>query len=300
MRKFKTKLVLSLLSLMVVLSGIVSLASAAASTVTVQLDGKTIKFPDAKPYYENNRVMIPVRFVSEALGAKVSYKKTTSGTKEIRTVNIELGAKKISMNINSKNVLVGDKVVTLDVPARLQQDRTFVPLRFVSEALGADVKWNQSKKLVSISTGTVVTDPDPVAEAYGKFDWKGNYTKLAQKVFINNMKIVNGKLTFTLPEGAEGSYEATNGNGTLFEGGKTYTYSLSDTGYIGISLIYPGKTEQEAYMIYFPGSEINYNPKLAATVTNISPNDVLIFTHTIDGKEVAGTLTEVQKLAASL
>ncbi|MNW46709.1 hypothetical protein D3C74_240210 [compost metagenome] len=54
------------------------------------------------------------------------------------------------------------------------------------------------------------------------------------------------------------------------------------------------------YSIYLPGSQINYNPKLADAVANMDSNDVLILNYTIDGEEVAGSLTEVQKLAASL
>jgi len=82
--------------------------------------------------------------------------------------------------------------------------------------------------------------------------------------------------------------------------GKSYSYLLTDAGSIDISLIYPGKIEQEVYAIYFPGSQINYNPKLVAAVENMNSNDVLIFNYTIDGEEVTGTLTEFKELASSL
>jgi hypothetical protein len=304
MRVFKGKVViLTLISIIMLFSTVTTSATAAASPVTVQVDGKNVKFPDAMPYFENNRVMIPIRFVSEALGAKVDYKKITSGAKVTRTVIIALGDKNISMDINSTKVLVDEKIVTLDAPARLQQNRTYVPLRFVSEALGASVKWNQSKHLVSISTGTNVTNPNPVpADKYGDFEWKAGYTDLAKKLFADNMKVTNGKLTFTLPTGAKGRYEAANGKITSFDTGKAYSYNLADTGGIGITLIYPGKTEQEAYMIYFPGTHIDKenNPKLAAAVANLSKEEVLVLSYTLNGENVAGTLTEVIKLAESL
>ncbi|MFR9712381.1 copper amine oxidase N-terminal domain-containing protein [Paenibacillus sp. MB22_1] len=288
----KKRVSLILMSVLMVFSFAVSSVSAAKVNVTVQVDGKTVKFPDEKPYFENNRVLIPIRFVSEALGAKVDYKKETTGSRVERVVYVELNGKMIRMPVNSDTVLVGDTIVKLDVPARLQGSRVFVPLRFVSEALGATVNWNQSNKLVSISTGKEVTDPDPVPSddnMYSTdFKWKAGYTELAKELFIDNMKVENGKLTFTLPQGAQG-YAGT----TKFVPGKTYSFDIGKgKGYIMLTKIYPGRDEKEGYMISLDSSG---NEDLEALFSNV--NDAIVV-NTGDGS--AAPLTEVQKLAQKL
>lgn len=275
----------------------VSTASAAKVNVTVQVDGKTVSFPDAKPYYEDNRVMIPIRFVSEALGADVGYKKTASGSIINRTVTISLGDKKISMNINSKKVIVGETVVTLDVPARLQQERTYVPLRFVSEALGADVNWNQDKRLVSITTGAVVTEPDPVPDQDNmysdQFEWKSGYTDLAKELFVDNMKISNGKLTFTLPKGAEAGFMTAKGAINHLTPGKTYTYSIGQgQGSISLSKVYSGRDEQEGYTVFLDSRDNNDMEKLFGQY-----NDAIVI---VSSNHSGAPLSEVQNMAEQL
>ncbi|MBG9794832.1 N-acetylmuramoyl-L-alanine amidase [Paenibacillus dendritiformis] len=270
----------------------VSSVSAAKINVTVQVDGKTVKFPDEKPYFENNRVLIPIRFVSEALGAKVDYKKETIGSRIDRVVYVELNGKMIRMPVNSASVLVEDVIVKLDVPARLQGSRVFIPLRFVSEALGAKVNWNQSKKLVSISTGKEVTDPDSVPSdnnVYSTdFEWKAGYTDLAKELFVDNMKISNGKLTFTMPKGAGGNY----GN-TEFTPGKTYTFEIGKgKGYLSFSKIYPGRDEQEGYTVALDN---HINEDLAELFGDV--NEPIV---QVSSNSTLAPLSEVQELAKKL
>ncbi|WP_036635740.1 copper amine oxidase N-terminal domain-containing protein [Paenibacillus massiliensis] len=249
----KKKLSLALMSALMLFG--VAASVSAAQKVNVQVDGKNVIFPDAKPYVEQNRVLIPVRFVSESLGAKVDYKKETTGNKVNRTIVITQADKTVHMNVNSDKVLVGDKIITLDVPARLQQERVYVPLRFVSEALGASVDWNSSKSLVSISTGAVVTDPEPVPDPKDEFGWKLGYTDLAKELFVNNAKVSDGKFTITIPKDATVSYYPKNSlKKTVLTPGKQYTYKLEEgQGSLSIDLIYPGKPESEGYAIFLDG-----------------------------------------------
>lgn len=60
-------------------------ASATKMDVSVQVNKRAVQFPDAKPYYESNRVMIPIRFVSEALGAEIEY-----NTDRVVTITIQI------------------------------------------------------------------------------------------------------------------------------------------------------------------------------------------------------------------
>lgn len=267
----------------------------AAQTVYVQVDGKNVSFPDAKPYVESNRVLIPVRFVSESLGAKVDYRKETVGKRVTRTVYVTLGSKKISLEVNSNKVLVDGSIVTLDVPARVKQDRVFVPLRFVSEALGATVDWKSSQSLVSISTGKAVTDPDPVPSddnMYSTdFQWKAGYTELAKELFVNNMKVENGKLTFTMPEGASGYPGA--GSNTKFIPGKVYTFEIGKgKGYLSFSKIYPGRDEQEGYTVALDN---HINEDLAELFGDV--NEPIV---QVSSNSTLAPLSEVLKLAEKL
>ena len=78
--------------------------------------------------------MLPARFVAEALGAKVLWDSNT------RTVSI-IGEKAIAITIGSDTAYVNGVVVKLDSPAFIADDRTYLPLRFIAENLGADVEW---------------------------------------------------------------------------------------------------------------------------------------------------------------
>lgn len=295
--KVKKGLVLLMSMVLAFSIGTVS-AVAAQVKINVQVDGKNVKFPDAKPYVEDNRVMIPVRFVSESLGAKVDYHKQLSGKKVNRVVEIVLQSKHISMNVNADKVLVDGKLVMLDVPARVQQERVFVPLRFVSEALGAKVDWNSSKKLVSISTGAIVTKPDPITTPNddnmynSNFKWKSGYTDLAKKLFVNNMQVSQGKLTFKVPVGSNAAFLDEKGAITKLIPGKTYSYAIGKgAGSLSLSLVYEGKPEQEAYTIFLNSSDTADLGKLFGQY-----QDAIV----VAGSGSGAPLSEVQKLALQL
>lgn len=101
---------------------------------------------DVQPYIENSRTLIPVR-MAEQLGYTVEWHEKT------RTVTLEKGSKNILLTIDSTKAKVNDKTVTLDVPAKITESRTFVPVRFVSENFGYNVKWDNDTRTV------VITDP---------------------------------------------------------------------------------------------------------------------------------------------
>jgi len=115
----------------------------AASEVFVTVNGEFVQFPDQKPFIDNGRTFVPLRFVSEALGCKVTWENNTAGVKR--------GGIDIAMPIGSKTPVVNGNTKTLDAPAKLTNGRTMVPLRFVSECLGAKVDWDKENRLVVIN-----------------------------------------------------------------------------------------------------------------------------------------------------
>jgi hypothetical protein len=111
--------------------------SGTADNPLVIVDMDLVTFPDAQPYldHEINRVRVPIRFVAEAMGAQVAWDGST------RTVTITREGLVISLVIDQTTATVNGKPIEIDASPKLVQDRTMVPLRFISEAFGAKVDW---------------------------------------------------------------------------------------------------------------------------------------------------------------
>mgnify|MGYP006291996773 CR=1 FL=1 len=115
--------------------------------INIVVNGSEIIFEDAKPYINNeSRTVIPIRFVAEALGAEVGW------VQETKTVVISKDNITITLKINSKMVFINDEQIIIDTQAVINNSRTFVPLRFVSEAMNARVEWIGETKTVIIMT----------------------------------------------------------------------------------------------------------------------------------------------------
>lgn len=105
-------------------------------TITVSLGDKEIAFLDARPYIdENGRTKIPIRAVAEALGCEVEWDDAT------RTAVIKRGDDVVYITIGKDTLQVGNTTVQMDTTAEIKYDRTYIPVRFVGEALGMQVNW---------------------------------------------------------------------------------------------------------------------------------------------------------------
>ncbi|CAI8943472.1 Copper amine oxidase N-terminal domain-containing protein [Brevibacillus sp. IT-7CA2] len=120
--------------------------------VNVKVNGTLVNFPDAKPYIDdsNDRTMVPARFVSEALGYQVFWNEAQRKVIIQKTVNGKGFI--VTLKEGENKAEVDGKQVTFDAKAVIKDDRTFVPLRFVSESFGADVDWVEKESLVVITT----------------------------------------------------------------------------------------------------------------------------------------------------
>lgn len=98
-----------------------------------------------------NRVMVPIRYISENLGAQINFYQR----KETNTSGILIGAINVlvELDINSTKAKLNlggeDSVVNLDSPAILYDGRTYVPIRFISETLGLNVDWKDDSVYIS-------------------------------------------------------------------------------------------------------------------------------------------------------
>ena len=92
----------------------------------------------------NDRTMVPLRAIFEALGATVDWEEAT------QTVTSTKGDLTIKLTIGSNKLYRGDEEVTLDVPAQVVNDRTLVPVRAISESFGCQVDWDEATQTVTI------------------------------------------------------------------------------------------------------------------------------------------------------
>lgn len=129
----------------------------AQTDVKVTLDGNEIYFPDAKPFVdERDRVLVPIRFVSEALGAFVDWENET------RTAVIKQGNDEIRYTVYQPMAYLNGEMMVMDTYGILKDCRTMVPIRFISELLGCAVVWDENTSTVVITSPKAVTDfPEP-------------------------------------------------------------------------------------------------------------------------------------------
>lgn len=112
--------------------------------ILVNVNGRVLDF-DVKPILENDRTLVPLRGIFEALGAEVSW------DDETWTVTAARGDVTVRLTIGEKVLYRNGKAIEIDVPARLEGWRTLVPLRAVSEAFGSYVEWHDNARTVMIA-----------------------------------------------------------------------------------------------------------------------------------------------------
>ncbi|MBQ2967896.1 MAG: copper amine oxidase N-terminal domain-containing protein [Clostridia bacterium] len=123
-----------------------------APAIYVVLNGRILCF-DQSPVVENDRTLVPMRFLFEQMGDTVTW------DEETMTATASNGENTIVFGIDNVNATVNGEAEIMDVPARLINDKTYVPLRFLSENLGYTVLWDDET-----NTATILTDPTKYTE----------------------------------------------------------------------------------------------------------------------------------------
>ena len=129
--------------------------SAASTGLNVVIDGKSVQFSEdmGVPFVDSNsRTQVPLRVTMEAMGAKVDW------DAEVKTAVVSKGSVTVRVPIGAEFVWVNGEKKTNDTAALIKDSRTYLPIRIVAEALGADVAWDGNTKTVKITT-----HGDPVA-----------------------------------------------------------------------------------------------------------------------------------------
>ncbi|MGI6226505.1 MAG: stalk domain-containing protein, partial [Peptococcales bacterium] len=161
-----------------------------AADIKLVIDQQQVNVAPA-PVIQNGRTLVPVRLVSEELGAVVNWDEAT------RTVHITKGNRSVLLRLDNRLVDFTENGVNTyslcDVPPQLINNRTFVPLRLVSNALGVNVDWEGATRTVSVDSSI------PVAFA-PFFDVAISQVKAGQ--VINGITTLQMSTNGTLPQGA--------------------------------------------------------------------------------------------------
>lgn len=117
----------------------------------VTVNNNLVKF-DTPAYIKNGVTLVPLRAIAEELGGEVSW------DEETQTVTITKGDTVVKITSNSTTAVVNGETVEISLPATETCGRTYVPLRFLSEALGLNAEWDSENEIIDISDDSDTTD----------------------------------------------------------------------------------------------------------------------------------------------
>ena len=124
--------------------------------IKVLLNGSEIEF-DQPPIIRDDRTLVPMRAIFEAMGCEVEW--------DDGTINVRKGNKDImTLWIDRAEMWLPDGNIILDVPPQIVNDRTLVPVRAISESMGADVEWDGNSRTVKILRNNIYSDNPGVIE----------------------------------------------------------------------------------------------------------------------------------------
>lgn len=183
------KLLSLILAMLMVLSFASFTAFAEETEIRIVIDGAYQNY-DASPVIENSRTLVPMRGIFESLGAAVNWDEDT------RTVMAAKGDMVVMLQIGNATAWVNGEAKNLDVPAKIINDRTMVPVRFISETLGCKVEWDEIKRRVFINTPSLHEEAAKALDGK-KVLFAGNANLYHGRVVINKKTLEQDTRTDT-------------------------------------------------------------------------------------------------------
>lgn len=262
--KIMKKIMICCLLWVTCFTGMIQLTSYAAPDVTINLNGEEVYFPDAQPFInDDQRTMVPIRFVVEELGGKVAWNDSK------QQVKLNFLSTEIIFTIGEQMALVNGNELYFDTSIILKDNRTYVPLRFISETLSAKVIWDAKNEVAVVQTPDYaashiamqtsriedLSDPYLYEEFYNKFMENdparpyesfvvferiiGGARKLSEEIIIDK-DMANENFTISVPEYNQTKYEVrVSGVTDFFQSHSSpgkYEYlfkdALGDNGYL--------------------------------------------------------------------
>lgn len=162
--KFSKKNIVALLLVIFFLINIIAIVVPvlfvnAEADVTVMYNNSKLT-ADVSPVIYNDRVLVPVRMIFEAIDAEVKWNEVT------KKVTINNQNDNIVFTINSDMAYINDKSYQLDTAAKIISNRTFIPIRFLAENSGLDVSWSDEERTVYLKDKVSQNNKEEIDYAY--------------------------------------------------------------------------------------------------------------------------------------
>ncbi len=159
-----------------------------AESITVIFNGEPMRF-DVEPIIVNDRTMVPMRAIFEALGCSVYWDNASE-----QAIGIKNG-KKVVVAIGSTTAYRGGEYIQIDQPPLLVNDRTLVPLRFISESYDCKVDWDEKTQTVTITNDNPVLSYHLDAVSFtDQGDWTRDGDALKGRIDRDTMLEENGTI----------------------------------------------------------------------------------------------------------
>lgn len=124
---------------------------AEAATTQIKIDDVVVQ-SDTAPEQKNNRTMVPLRVISENLGAQVHWQDAQ--------ITLSMDQATVKLNLNNRTVIKNGETEQLDVQPYMKNNRTYVPIRFIAETFGSQVHYNQGT--VNITTEPLLIEGEKI------------------------------------------------------------------------------------------------------------------------------------------
>jgi hypothetical protein len=204
----------------------------AAGLMKVKVNGTLLMF-DVQPFADNGRVLVPLRGVFEKLGGEVSW---DNGTQSV-TVSHPSGT--VYLKLGATTAKINGEQQPIDVPAKAKEGRTFVPLRFVGEAMGAAVNWSVNDQTVYIFSGELTSLLKPFSKGMTKAEIEKHVSVTRYLDLGNSEGIAYAPVTLF-------GYEATAEFDIMKNGLMTVAVSFEVEGEVSaIGKLYSDKVKEE-------------------------------------------------------
>lgn len=165
---------------------------ARAAGIQVTLNDQPLSFSDAQPLMRDDRTFVPFRAIFETMGATVSWddaSRTVTAKRSDRTVKLTIGRKACTVDRAG-----ADRSFLTDVAPFIEGGRTYVPIRFAAQALGAAVGWDSASQTVLL----VDTEKMMQSEFAGQFQAITAMTQFANSVAPTSPRLISGAIGATL------------------------------------------------------------------------------------------------------
>lgn len=184
-----------------------------AADVAIVVDGREIA-SDVSPTIVNGRTLVPVRAVSESLHAQVAWHN------ELRIVTIARDGMVLTLQVDKQEYQMNGRILTLDVPVKIIDNRAMVPIRLISESFGATVDWDPTnyRVLITNNGGQVnASKPDTnILQQNGKLRIKFNKVNIRQSPTTNSpvVSMANEGDFFALTGRTDGWFQIQRSDGS--------------------------------------------------------------------------------------